>query len=183
MTRHRMRVIPLTLIVVGASLGDVAWARQSERYVSASVDGTGGLRILTADGRVIAIAREDNEVGVDSIQVAPDGSAVGWVGLRDGCCAEYAIPTRLFIYSAGKKRKFAGMDLPVFRWMFMNEGARVAFYQDTIHGGFAMYHELADVATGTKIAEWQPAFGPDQQRLRVQNPPTWVQELNRQRPD
>lgn len=154
-----------------------------ERYVSASVTHTGDLQIVTADGRTLTIAREEGEVGYDKVAVSRDGAAVGWVGLQPNCCTSYPIPTRLFVYTAGGRRSFAGTGLPVWNWRFMNGGARVALHQETVHGGLGAHYELRDVATGGLIAEWEPPVGPDNRQLPNQTPPGWVRELNEQRGD
>jgi hypothetical protein len=61
-------------------------ASAADRYVRASVDKAGRLRVETAAGRVITIARARNESGFDQIAISPDGAAIGWTGLRVNCC-------------------------------------------------------------------------------------------------
>jgi hypothetical protein len=152
-----------------------------DRYVGASVDETGQLRILTSDGRALVLAKEAEQVGFDRIAISQDGHAVGWVALYPNCCTSYPIPMRLVIYSAGERRVFTGNGLPVWQWDFIAAGEQVAFEQETVHGSLGTHYELRDVATGRLIAEFTPTVGPDNQSLPNQNVPKWVAELNAKR--
>jgi hypothetical protein len=78
------------------------------------------------------------------------------------------------VLSNGRVRSFTGDGLPVWQWSFQSSGKRVAFRQETVHGGLGTHYELRDVATGRLIAK----YSPDNQPLAIQNVPTWVAELN-----
>jgi hypothetical protein len=125
----------------------------ADRYVRASVDESGRLRIETAGGRIITVAKERDESGFTQIAVSPDGDAVGWVGHRVNCCTSYDIPTRLVIYRAGGQRTFRGHDLPVWAWAFTGGGKQMIFYQQTVHGGLGTHYEWRDITSGRLIAE------------------------------
>jgi hypothetical protein len=172
-----------TMLAICAALSlAFAWpCAASDRYVRASVDEAGHLRILTSDGRTITIPKEGEQVGFEQIAISPDGASVGWVGLRENCCTSYPIPTRLVIYTAGKSRTFKGIDLPVFRWAFKAGGRQVAFHQDTVHGGYGEHYEWLEIASGRLIAAYSPRRGPDNHPLPNQVVPRWVKELNAKR--
>ena len=150
----------------------------AERYVKASVDAAGALRILTSDGRTIVPPKEPEQVGFDNVAISPDGSAVGWVALFPNCCTSYPIPLKLLIYSNGKARAFTGTGLPVWQWRFTGGGKQVAFEQETVHGGLGVHYELRDIASGRKAAEWNPTIGPDNQPLENQKLPSWASGLD-----
>lgn len=155
-------------------------ASEQERLASVSVDKDGALRITTTTGQVIVPEREPErewigkQVGCDKIQISPDGQSVGWVALYPNCCTSYPIPLALVVYSNGVKRSYSGNGVPIWRWRFMDEGRRVAFQQETVHGGFSINYELRDVRTGELVSEYEPEYGPDNQPLPEQKEPAWV---------
>jgi hypothetical protein len=151
----------------------------AERYVRASVNHAGSLEIVASDGRTIVIPKREEEIGFDKVAISPDGSAVGWVGRRENCCTSYPIPTRLEVYRAGERLTFAGNDLPVFTWKFVDGGRRVAFHQETVHGGHGVHFEIRDLTSGALIAMWEPEYGPDNRVRPNQKPPAWVRDLRK----
>jgi hypothetical protein len=163
----------VTLIVSPASAAD--------RYVRASVDKAGRLRIETATGRVIGIAKARNESGFDQIAISPDGAAVGWTGLRVNCCTSYDIPTRLTVLKAGKRHRFEGAHLPVWHWVFAGGGTQVIFHQATVHGSLGIHYEWRDIETGRLVTEWEPAIDMAGHALPNQTPPAWVTEFDQKK--
>lgn len=153
-------------------------ASAQERYVSASVDTDGRLRIVTATGSVVAPVREPErgtlgpQVGYKDIQISTDGRAVGWLALYQD-----SIPLALAIYSNGIKRSYQGNGVPVWTWRFMEEGTRFAFAQETLHGGHSINYELRNVVDGELVARYRPDYGPDNRPLENQQPPKWVTAL------
>ena len=172
--RRRIGCFTLLVIVLAAPMPGAA----PQEYVGAAVDRGGSLRIAERDGKATSIVKEPGEVGFDKIAISPDGRAVGWVGLRENCCTSYPVPTRLFVFSAGERRVYRGVDLPVWDWKFVDGGKNVAFRQETVHGGLGVHYEVRDVATGRLVAEWRPEYGPDNQRRESQSPPRWVIEFD-----
>lgn len=171
-----------------ASLLAVAFASAplsaQERYLDARVDGDGVLRIVTARGEIIAPGPQPDrefdrkQVGYDRIQISPGGEAVGWLAMFPNCCTSYPIPLELVVYADGIKRAYTGVGLPIFRWRFLGTGDRVAFRQETVHGGFGVHYELRNVKTGELLAEYQPRVGPDNRILPDQSAPDWVATLD-----
>ena len=153
-------------------------AARADRYVSATIDAQGQLRIRTKDGREIAPTKEKEQVGFSHAQVSADGQAVGWLADFPNCCTSYPIPLKLVIYSSGRVQTFAGHSLPIFRWMFRDRGRRVAFEQETVHGGLAITYELWDLASNRKIASYSPQYDRDNHLIPDQRGPQWVQELD-----
>jgi hypothetical protein len=147
-------------------------------YVKAVVDSDGQLRILTEDGREIAPKKEPDQVAFEEAIVSPDGRAVGWLAEYPNCCTSYPIPLELVIYASGKLRKFTGSGLPVWQWCFQAGGKRVAFEQETVHGGMGVHYELRDVMSGRLVAEYDP---PDTNSDVTRNVPSWVAELDSKR--
>jgi hypothetical protein len=161
----------LVLVVTAPCLG-------ADRYVGATVDEAGRLRILTSAGRAIVLPSEPDQVGIEAIAVAPDGRSVGWLALYANCCTSYPIPLKLLVYVRGALREFTGVGLPVWHWRYAARGAQVAFSQETVHGGLGIHYELRDVLSGRLVAEYTPAIGPDGRPLPNQTVPAWVTELD-----
>lgn len=171
MSRHLAAILALSI------LSTVPTFVSAPRYVRATVDQDGQLRILTGDGQAITIAKEDTQVGFEQIAISPDGASVGWVGLRGNCCTAYPIPMRLVILHGSERRTFAGNEWPVFRWVFTNGGSRVAFKQAPVHGS-GDHYEWHDVASGRLIAAYQPRYGMHFQELPNQTRPRWARVLD-----
>jgi hypothetical protein len=146
-------------------------------YTNASVDQSGNLRISTNNGRSIIVPKEHDQEGFVQIAISANGSAVGWVALYPNCCTSYPIPFKLIVYANGKTRTFTGTGLPIWTWAFEADGKRVAFEEETVHGGFGVHYELHDVANGRLISQYDPAVGFDNQPLPNQTVPSWVADL------
>ena len=147
-------------------------------YASAAIDDQGQLHIRIMGGREILPERQGDQVGFSEPQISEDGRVVGWRADFPNCCTSYPIPLKLVIYTNGRTRTFTGSGLPIWRWAFQAGGMRVAFEQETVHGGLGIHYELRDVATGRLIAKYDPKVVPDNQPLPVQNVPQWVRELD-----
>jgi hypothetical protein len=170
-------MIPMMLIV----LLPRSLVLAADIYVSAVVDDQGVLRILTKGGREIVPMKEPEQVGFSKPQISEDGRVVGWLAEFPNCCTSYPIPLKLVIYSNDRRHTLTGIGLAVSRWAFQAGGKRVAFEQETVHGGLGVHYELRDVATGRLIAEYGPKMGADNQALPDQHVPKWVQQLDSKR--
>jgi hypothetical protein len=171
-----MQVMTLAAVmsVLLASLQAVA----GDAYVRARVDADGQLRIATAAGQTIEPKKDPEQVGFAKPQVAADRSAVGWLAQYPNCCTSYPIPLKLMIMVNGTVQVFTGNGLPIWQWGFLASGTQVAFQQETVHGGLNVHYELRDVATGRRLAEYDPPVGSDDRPLARQNVPKWVTELD-----
>jgi hypothetical protein len=174
MNGQSRRVLPVCAVIV--LLASPGFAQ--DRYVRAVVDEAGALRIVTSSGRTLIQPKERDQVQIDKIAISPDGGSAGWLALFPNCCTSYPIPLKLVVYSGGKRHTFTGNELPVWRWLFTGGGKQVAFEQETVHGGLGIHYELRDIASGRKVAQWEPTIGPDNQALANQKPPTWVSALD-----
>jgi hypothetical protein len=172
-----MRAIATPSLVI-ISLLSLLPAFPAERYVRATVDGEGQLRITTAAGKTIVPAKKKEQIGFSKPQISPDGGAVGWLAEYSNCCTSYPIPLKLIILRNGSSRTFAGNALPIWRWGFQADGAQFALQQETVHGGLGVHYELRDVISGSLLAEYDPAVGPNNRSLPSQSIPGWVTELD-----
>jgi hypothetical protein len=161
-----------------------ALASAQERYVAASVDKGGVLRIVTATGSVVVPEREPErksigkQVGYADIKISPNGLAVGWRALYPNCCTSYPIPLALVVYSNGRKRSYTGNGVPIWEWRFMAAGTQIAFRQETVHGSMSVNYELRSVLNGELVARYSPEYGPDNRPREVQQIPEWVAAFN-----
>jgi hypothetical protein len=181
-----------TAIASGVARGSVALAAAAilavvspglaaDRYMNASVDQGGALRIVTGDGRVIVLPKEPEQVDCDLVAISSDGRSVGWLARYPNGSTSYPIPLKLVVYSGSKLRTYAGNELPVWRWHFTAGGKQIAFEQETVHGGRGVHYELREVASGRLLAEYSPIAGPDDQPDPNQRTPKWVSELDAKR--
>jgi hypothetical protein len=130
-------------------------SQAAETYDTAFVDPSGQLTITTADHRHIQPLKDPDQVGFDKAAISPDRLAVGWLALFPNCCTSYPIPLKLVVYRGGTVHTFVGTELPVWEWQFDSTSTKVAFYQETVHGGLGGHYELRDIATGDLIAQYE----------------------------
>jgi hypothetical protein len=78
---------------------------------------------------------------------------------------------KLVIYSDGTVHTFTGAGLPIWRWQFDSTSTRVAFYQETVHGGMGAHYELRDIVTEALVMQYEPAAS--------EPPPAWAAPLIR----
>ena len=160
----------------------VSSSAAAESYLKAVIDKTGQLRITTNKREEILFKKKADQVGFDQVAISPDGRTVGWVGLFPNCCTSYPIPLGLMIYFHGRMRTFTGNGLPIWRWSFEAQGKRVAFEQETVHGGMGVHYELRDVATGRLVGEYDPPVARDNRSSDSrQDAPKWVAESDAKR--
>jgi len=156
----------VVLVTSGASFA------AQDTYRRADVDQQGQLRIVTSEGREIVPRKDKDQVGFDKAAISVDRRAVGWLALYPNCCTSYPIPLKLVIYVNGRQRMFTGVGLPVWRWAFSEDGKRVAFEQETVHGGLGVHYELRDISTGRLVSEH------DRDPEKPGEPPAWVRALD-----
>ena len=156
-----------------------AIAPAAERYVSATIDPSGQLRIVTSSRRTISPEKTGDQVGFSAPRISPDGHTVGWLAEFPNCCTSYPIPLKLVLYRAGRTQEFTGSGLPVWHWAFLAGGTHIAFEQETVHGGIGIHYELRDTASGRLIDEYNPTSDPDMDPGVVpKEAPKWVHDLD-----
>lgn len=79
------------------------------------------------------------------------------------------------VYESSREHTFTGARLPIWRWMFVEGGRRVAFQQETVHAGLGSHYELREVSSGRLLAEYNPGSE------RAGDPPQWVRDLDASR--
>ena len=150
----------------------------ADTYTGAAVDSSGVLRILRRNGGAIVVARDSAQVEFDEIAISRGGRAVGWLALYPNCCTSYPIPLHVTVYANGRLRTFGDGSLAVSRWKFVADGRRIAFRQETVHGGFGVHYELGDVRSGRLVAQFDPPTDGDGRPLPGHDVPAWVRELD-----
>lgn len=171
---HNGSCVRVAALLTVALLGRLPFAaplagQAAETYATAVVDPSGQLDIATTDRRHIQPPKDSDQVGFDEAAISPDRLAVGWLALFPNCCTSYPIPLKLVVYRGGAVRTFAGTELPVWKWRFDSTSTKVAFYQETVHGGFGAHYELRDITTGGLIAQYHPSDSLP--------PPAWIAPL------
>jgi hypothetical protein len=160
----------LCLLIVGA-----ANLPAQETFLRSDIDQRGRLHVVTSQGGELVPTLEKDQVGFEKVAISQDRRTVGWLATFPNCCTSYPIALKLVARRGGRQRTFTGNDLAFSRWAFADAGTRVAFEQETVHGGLGVHYELRDVATGRLVAQ----FNPDGQVAAT--PPAWVRELDAKR--
>ena len=116
-------------------------------------DANGRVHIVGSSGQEVLMPKEKGQVGVESLQVAPNKRTAGWLVDNDNCCTSYPIALTLIIYRVGKPLLRLGDGMMICDWKFVNDGSQVAFSTNTVHGDFAPHYELHEVANGKVLAK------------------------------
>jgi hypothetical protein len=158
----------IAVVAVYASIAS-SLAIAQKTIAHATIDPSGEVRITYSDGRERIVPKLKEEAAFERPRIAQDRRTVGWLADYPNCCTSYPIPMVLVIYRDGGVLRsiFAGM--PIWHWIFLAGGTRVAIYTDTVHSGLDPNYELRDVNSGRIVASWDPSSP------RVQ--PEWVKLL------
>jgi hypothetical protein len=114
-------------------------------FQSVALDTIGRLVITTSDQQTIIVPKKGEQTSFADPVLSPAHTAVGAQAEFPNCCTTYDIPLELVVYANGKVHRFTGIGLPIFRWHFVDGGARVAFSQEPVHFGCSIHYELRDV--------------------------------------
>ena len=149
----------LLAVLCFASACSLAFAANSSAVTKAYVDDKGTVHIVTDDGQDHAIqsekGQEKGKGGVEKIQIAPDGKAVGWlVNLWASCCVSYAIPFELIVWQSGHVVRRVHPGMAIWSWAFIGNGKELAYRSRPLHGGWSGECTLVDVATGKELGSW-----------------------------
>jgi hypothetical protein len=149
----------------------------AELYERVKID-NGQLHIITTTNKDIVPSKRTYkhgkevlvQVNFEKAAISNDKTTVGWLASYPNCCTSYPIPLELIIFRKGKIiRIFNGNDFPVWQWQFEQNGSRVAFEQETVHGGMGIHYELREITTGHLIDSYEGKPKP--------NAPKWVCDL------
>jgi hypothetical protein len=135
------------------------------------LDSLNNIRIVLSDGREVQPPKEEDQVSCESFAVAEDKQTVGWLVDYQNPSTTYAIPMTLVIYRSGNVIRRISNGFVIGHWYFLDEGKRVAFYTNTVHGDRAPYYELRDVQTDKAIDKWQGR--------PTEKSPEWARRLSR----
>jgi hypothetical protein len=142
------------LICVGMFFAAPQACAQSKTnsVVKAYIDSTGARHIVRRDSKDVVVPKQKDEVDSSAPVIADDNQSVGWlVYYENSCCTQYPIPLGLLIYRPAGTLLRLGGGMMICAWHFIAGGKQVAFYTDTVHGGFAPHYELHDVRTGRLV--------------------------------
>jgi hypothetical protein len=194
------RVGPLVLaFVLGTSL-DVSIAGQApprrtqaaprpEIYESAALDDNGNIRITTMDHRTILVRKDgvlDNigqQTGFTEPILSPNHTAVGAQAEYPNCCTSYDIPLELVVYAQGRLHRFRGINIPIFKWHFADDGQRIAYSQSSVHFSCSTHYELRTIESEHLIDSVDvPEPCSQIQHPKAVKVPKWVTTLNKASP-
>lgn len=170
----------LLLLTTGIVVAQAPVSRESRRetYQSAAIDANGNLAIVRTNGLTVTVRKEGDQTSFSKPVLSSSKTAVGAQAMFPNCCTSYDIPLQLIVYAAGKVHRFTGVNLPIFRWAFVDGGTRIAYGQEPVHFGCATHYELRDIESERLIEAVdipQPCGQiPDPKPVRV---PPWVADL------
>lgn len=170
----------LLLLATGIVVAQAPVSRESRRetYQSAAIDANGNLAIVRTNGLTVTVRKEGDQTSFSTLVLSSSKTAVGAQAMFPNCCTSYDIPLQLIVYAAGKVHRFTGVNLPIFRWAFVDGGTRIAYGQEPVHFGCATHYELRDIESERLIEAVdipQPCGQiPDPKPVRV---PPWVANL------
>jgi hypothetical protein len=162
-----MKIIWLCALAITAS-----GLPAQQTFVRSDIDPQGRLRVATSQGREFVPALLKDQVGFEKVAISPDRRTVGWLASFPNCCTSYPVALKLVVYRGGRQRSFTGNGLAFSRWAYSDSGTRVAFEQETVHGGLGVHYELRDVASGRLVASFDPG------EKAGESPPAWVRALD-----
>jgi hypothetical protein len=98
------------------------------------------------------VPAEQQQVGCESVSVAPDKRTIGWSVLVENCCTSYPIATAIVLYRDGRKRVIYS-DQMIYEWHFRDHGDRVSVLSGPTHG-YAAQANLYETRSGKLVASW-----------------------------
>jgi hypothetical protein len=147
--------IPTTLLIpIGAGVaGPQAKLAVSKAYL----DSNNNVHIAYSDGEEIQPPPDKGQVSCESLKVAEDKEATGWLVDFDNDGATYPVAMTLVVFRDRKVlHRFGGSDVDIVGdWQFWSGGKQVAFVTNAFHGGGRAHYELHDVEKGTLLAKWE----------------------------
>lgn len=160
---------------------DAASVSAAERYTSISVD-HGIVTIATEDGRTVRPSRAPKESAGEPARISRDYRAVAWLAMFEECenCPQYLLPLELVTIRDGRTRRFrAETHEPIWSWIFIGDGKKIAFKSETSHGRIDLNYELWDISANRRIAMYTPTYDESNHTIARPNEPAWVRDLER----
>jgi len=154
----------------------------AQTFARAMLDSSAGLRITTSTGQTIVPEKDSGQVGFAAPAISADHRRVGWLALYPNCCTSYPIPLKLVVRTAGKERVIDGAALPVWRWVFVDGGRRVAIRQTPVHGDAPAHYELRDADSGKLVEAYDALWGAPADSIKSRHVPRWVRIVDEAKP-
>lgn len=163
-----MRIAPVSLCACALWLAAARPAPAQSAAITRAFAGADGLAHVEQNGKETIFPKETGQVSIDSVKVAPDGRAAGWLVNEPNCCTSYPVPICLVVVRGNSKHVFAERQM-IYDWHFVEGSARVALSIGPTHGEFPADFLLYDTGSGQKLQEWGPSTGT--------SPPKWASGL------
>jgi hypothetical protein len=126
---------------------------QSVKIVRAYADGSGALRVVTANGQNIAVPKEKAQTGAEEIKITDDHQTLGWLVVYPNPDSDRSwekLYGKLVLWRDGKVMRRFSTEQVFWSWGFWQGGKQVAFHTGPLHGSGRF--ELHDVETGRLVA-------------------------------
>ncbi|HEV3375472.1 MAG TPA: hypothetical protein VG051_07180 [Candidatus Acidoferrum sp.] len=146
-------------------------AAQAVTITRAYADGSGGLHVVTANGKDITVPKEKGQTGAEEIKITNDHQTLGWLVVYpnpDPNRSWEKLYGKLVLWRDGKVLRRFSTEQVFWSWGFWQDGKQVAFHTGPLHG-FGR-SELHDLTTGFLVA----AFNDDDTGTE----PDWAQSLD-----
>lgn len=157
----------LLAILIGSGL---ARAQNTLTLDKAYLDEGNEVQLVYSDGARLQPPREKGQAGCESLRVADDKHAAGWLVDFENEAATYPIALTLVVFRDKKVLQRFGEDADVIEdWRFWDGGKQVAFVTNALHGGGRAHYELHDVDKGTLLAKWEGPLN--------QHSPAWTRGM------
>ena len=146
MLRHARCAHPLQFVCFAAGIPrSSAGVREAE--VASAVVGSDGLVHIRRERSLSRRLRRARSISIAGNAILGQAShpSNGW---EDGLL--------LIIYQDGRivNRVRARVPLPIWKWVFVDGGSRVAYYSETVDGGLGRRCELLDLEIGKVLDVW-----------------------------
>ena len=142
----------LLAVALSVSLsGPLAFAQSA--IVRVFADQKNQVHVLYKDGQDVAVAGEQDQVGIDSVKISQDGRTAGWLVLYRDPDSSQPFAGILVLLRDGKIVQKFKTEQTFWSWSFHQGGTQVAYHIGPTHGD-ARYCELHEIKSGRLIASW-----------------------------
>ena len=111
------------------------------------------VHVVYGNGRVVVVAGEAHQVGIDSVKISKDGQTAGWLALYPDPDSSTPFAGTLVLWRGGKVVRRFQADQTFWSWVFYADATQVAYHVGPTHGE-APHCELNDIESGRLVASW-----------------------------